>query len=214
MISVVLCDDHAIVRKGLRQLLETNRNISVMAEVASGEELLKELRIIQPDVVVLDIALPGRSGLDTLKQIKQLYPHLQVLILSMFSEEQFAIRMLKAGASGYLNKDSTPENLFTALRTVAEGKKYISPEIAVLLVEEISLEYKNRLPHNLLSDREFEVMLLLGKGKKVSEIAEMLLLSIKTVSTYKARILIKLKIDSVAALARYISEHQLELVGQ
>lgn len=213
MINIVLCEDHEIVRKGLRQLLQEQPGFFVLADVSSGELLLKKLHKIKPDVVILDIALPGRSGLEVLKQLKMTYPDIKVLVLSMYPEDQFAIRVIKAGASGYLHKDSPPEILNEAIRTVAKGGKYVSDLMMSLLFSEVA-SGKGDLPlHKKLSDREYEVLLLLGQGKKVNDIGQALSLSIKTISTYKKRIFEKLQVKSLAELTRYIDEHQLVQAG-
>ncbi|HXH17630.1 MAG TPA: response regulator transcription factor [Chitinophagales bacterium] len=209
MISIVLCDDHEIVRKGLRQLLQEQPGFLVLADVASGEELLKELRNTQPDVVLLDLALPGRSGLEVLKQLRLLQPEIKVLVLSMYPEDQFALRVIKAGAQGYLHKDSPPQQLTEAVRAVAEGKKYVSPHMVEILFNEVALKNNNQPLHAALSDREMEVLLLLAEGKKLSEIAGALSLSVKTVSTYKMRIFEKLRLKSLTAISRYVTEHGL-----
>ncbi|MDZ4844203.1 MAG: response regulator transcription factor [Chitinophagales bacterium] len=209
MISITLCDDHQIVRKGIRQILEERPDFKVVSEVSNGEQLLKELRLTKPNVVLLDIGLPGRSGLEVLKQIHLLYPRIKVLVLSMYPEDQYAIRTIKAGASGYLHKDSAPNVLYEAITTIASGGKYVSAAITNLLFNEILSESKGSPLHKTLSDREFEVLLQLGKGKKVGEIAQGLTLSVKTVSTYKTRIFEKLGIDNVAEITQYLLKHNL-----
>ena len=208
MTRILLCEDHALVREGLRQLLEANPEFTVLADVSSAEQLLKTLRKMKPDVLVLDIALPGRSGLEVLKQTKLLYPGLKVLVLSMYPEDQFAVRMIKAGASGYLHKDSPPSELYEALRTIARGGKYVSPAIMSLLFNEIAGQMDSP-SYKSLSDREFEVLLLIGKGRKMSEIAASMSLSVKTVSTYKTRLLEKLHIKNYADITRYVLENNL-----
>lgn len=209
MINILLCDDHELVRKGLRQLLQDQPGFCVMADVSSGESLLRELRRMHPDVLILDIALPGRSGLEILKQVQELYPDIKVLILSMYPEEQFAIRMIKAGASGYLHKDCAPEILNEAIMTIARGEKYVSHQMMSILFSEVLTKNKGVPSHKNLSDREMEVLLQLGQGKNVTEIADSISLSVKTVSTYKSRIFEKLRLKSIADLTRYIDEHQL-----
>lgn len=209
MVSIALCDDHQIVRKGIRQILEEKRDLKVIAEVSSGEELLKKLRGEKPQMVILDIGLPGRSGLEILKQLHLLYPQVKTLVLSMYPEDQYAIRAIKAGASGYLHKDSPPDVLYEAIYTIAKGNRYVSPAIANLLFNEITSKQKIFPLHKTLSDREFEVALLLGQGRKTGEIAQSLSLSVKTVSTYKTRIMEKLDIQNVAGLIQYLYRHQL-----
>lgn len=210
MLNILLCDDHEIVRKGLRQILEGYPEFRVTTEVSSGEQLLRELRKAHPHVIILDLSLPGRSGLEVLKQVRALYPEINVLVLSMYPEEQFAVRAIKAGASGYLHKDSPPEVLYKAIRMIARGGKYINPALACLLFEEIMSERPQPTAlHKNLSDREFEVLLLLGEGKKISEIAQRMSLSAKTVSTYKIRIFEKLNLKNLAQVTRYLMEHNI-----
>ena len=202
-ISVSICDDHQIVRDGLKQIMGLYPDIEVVGgDIATGEILIGRLKDIRPDVIVLDVSLPGRSGLEVLKQIKALYPKIGVLILSMYPEDQFAIRMLKAGASGYLNKDTPPEILIDAVRSISKGEDYISPDVANLLVGEV-LSKEDEAPHKLLSDREYEVLLLLGQGNSVTEIGEQLSLSVKTISTYRLRLMSKLKLQSNADIVKY-----------
>jgi DNA-binding NarL/FixJ family response regulator len=202
-ISVTICDDHQIVRDGLKQIMGLYPDIEVLGgDIASGESLIKSLKQVRPNVIILDVSLPGRSGLEVLKQVKALYPEIAVLILSMYPEDQFAIRMLKAGASGYLNKDTPPETLIEAVRTIAKGEEYISPDVANLLVGEV-LSKEDEPPHKLLSDREYEVLLLLGQGNSVTEIGEKLSLSVKTISTYRLRLMSKLKLQSNADIVKY-----------
>ncbi len=208
MIRVAICDDFKIVREGLRHILDETHDIKVVAEFASGEDLIEQARDLNIDVLLLDISLPGRSGLDTLKEMKVYKPKLPVLILSMYPEDQYAIRMLKAGASGYLHKDSAPEVLVQAIKNVVTGKPYFSENIAQLLVNQATNKGE-KLPHELLSDREFEVMLLIGKGLTPTEIASTLFLSIKTVSTYRTRILHKMNMSSNAELIKYLISHNL-----
>ena len=209
MIQVVLCDDHKIVRDGLSKIIGSFNDIDVIADdIASGEELLQRLRKTQPDVIILDVSLPGRSGLEVLKQIKIFYPDIKVLVLSMYPEDQFAIRMLKAGASGYLHKDSAPEVLIEAIRTIQNGGEYLSPQITKLLYREMNNK-NQELPHKQLSDREFEVFLAIGEGKANNQIANQLSLSAKTISTYRSRILTKMTMDNNSEIIKYILLHNL-----
>ncbi len=209
MINVVICDDHKIVREGLSKIIANFHDIKIIADdIASGEELLQRLRKLEPDLIILDVSLPGRSGLEVLKQIKILYPEIKVLVLSMYPEDQFAIRMLKAGASGYLHKDSAPEVLVEAIRVIHNGGEYLSPAITKLLYREMSA--KNlELPHSSLSDREYEVFLAIGEGKPNNQIASQLSLSAKTISTYRARILNKMNMDNNSDIIKYILLHNL-----
>jgi DNA-binding NarL/FixJ family response regulator len=202
MIKVLIADDHAIVRRGLKQILAETTDIVVTGEAASGREALEKVRAQPWDVLVLDITMSDRSGLDILKDIRQTHRELPVLVLSMHAEEQFATRMLKAGASGYLNKESAPDELVKAIRKVHAGGKYISAAQAERMVGELTGD-PNRLPHELLSDREYEILCLIGSGKTATEIARELSLSVKTVSTYRSRILEKLHLSTNAQLTHY-----------
>lgn len=206
MIEVMICDDHQIVRDGLSQILTLYSDVKVVNALSTGESLFKVLKKEQPDVLLLDISLPGRSGLEVLKQVKITHPNIAVLILSMYPEDQFAIRMLKAGASGYLNKDTAPEVLIEAIRAIASGGEYISNEVANLLVGEVTKE-NEELPHKVLSDREYEVLLLIGQGHSITEISNKLSLSVKTISTYRSRLILKLGIQSNADLVKYMIRH-------
>lgn len=209
MINAIICDDHKIVREGLSKIFSSFPDINIMADdIASGEELLQRLRKVQPDIIVLDVSLPGRSGLEVLKQVKIFYPEIKVLVLSMYPEDQFAIRMLKAGASGYLHKDSAPELLIEAIRTIHEGGEYLSPQITKLLYREMNNKNQD-LPHKLLSDREFEVFLAIGEGKPNNQIASQLSLSAKTISTYRSRILSKMNMENNSEMIKYILLHNL-----
>lgn len=209
MINVVICDDHKIVREGLSKIIANFPDIHIIADdIASGEELLQRLRKTEPDIIVLDVSLPGRSGLEVLKQVKIFYPEIKVLVLSMYPEDQFAIRMLKAGASGYLHKDSAPEVLIEAIRTIQNGGEYLSPQITKLLYREMNNK-NQELPHLTLSDREYEVFLAIGEGKANNQIASQLSLSAKTISTYRSRILTKLNMDNNSDIIKYILLHNL-----
>lgn len=208
VIRLLLADDHAIVRSGLRQLFSLAPDIRVLAEAVDGASVLDALRAELPDVVILDINMPGLSGPDLITRIKSHWPVLPVLVLSMHNEPQVAARVLKAGASGYVTKDSEMDVLLTAIRKVASGGKYIVPELAEKLVFDMSLGGE-RQPHTLLSDRELEVFRLLAAGKGVNEIAEQLCISNKTVSTHKTRLMEKMNLASTADLVRYALEHGL-----
>lgn len=208
MIRILIADDHHVVRKGLRQILLDEFPASVIEEVADAEELIKKVMHAQWDVVISDLSMPGRSGLDALQQIKLSYPNLPVLILSIHPEEQYALRALKSGASGYLSKDAAPDELVKAVKKVMLGKKYISQAIAEKLASSFSSD-SLLSPHENLSDREFDVMKLLANGKSVSEIAERLSLSVTTVSTYRARVMVKMNLKSNSDLTRYAIEYKL-----
>lgn len=202
MIEILIADDHAIVRRGLKQILAETKDIVVAGEATNGRETLELVRQREWDVLVLDITMPGRSGLDILKDIRQFRPELPILVLSMHAEEQFATRMLKAGADGYLNKESAPEELVKAIYKVHGGGKYVSPAQADRMISAIAGEQSER-PHEALSDREFEILCLIASGKTVSQIAKELSLSVKTISTYRARILEKMHLTTNAELTHY-----------
>jgi DNA-binding NarL/FixJ family response regulator len=202
MIKVLIADDHAVVRSGLKQILAETRDIVVAGEATNGRETLEKVRAQSWDVLVLDITMPGRSGLDILKDIRQTHRDLPVLVLSMHAEEQFATRMLKAGASGYLNKESAPDELVKAIRKVHAGGKYVSAAQAERMVSELT-DDSGKLPHELLSDREYEILCLIASGKTPTEIAKELALSVKTVSTYRSRILEKMHLSTNAQLTHY-----------
>lgn len=206
--KVLLADDHAVVRSGLRQFLASTDDIEVVAEAATGADALAVVRNGACDLVLLDMSLPDLNGLEVLKHIKSERPQLPVLIFSMYSEDEFAIRALNAGASGYLNKDSPPNQILSAIRTVVDGSRYVSPSLAEKLLAGTASAGKAS-PHENLSRREMEVMLLLSKGVSLTKIGERLHLSVKTVSTYRARILEKLAIHSNAELTRYVLQHKL-----
>ena len=195
MLRILIADDHTVVRKGLKQILLEEFSNALIAEVPDAEELIRKVMAEKWDVVVSDLSMPGRSGLDALQQIKLSFPDLPVLILSIHPEEQYALRALKSGASGYLSKDTAPDELVKAVKKVLLGKKYISQSIAEKLADSISSP-SSKQPHENLSDREFDVMKLLANGKSVSDIAEMLSLSVTTVSTYLASLMTKMNLRS------------------
>jgi two-component system, NarL family, invasion response regulator UvrY len=205
MIRILIADDHAIVRKGLKQLLLEEYPSATIEEVSDAESLVKKTITAEWDIVICDLSMPGRSGLDALRQIKQASPSLPVLIMSMHPEDQYALRVLKAGASAYLGKDTIHDELINAIHTARLGKKYITPSIAERLADafENDTEKDN---HQALSDREFDVFKLLAQGKSVSEIASQFSLSITTVSTYRSRILEKMNMRSNAEMTRYALE--------
>lgn len=205
---ILIADDHAIVRRGLKQIILEEFPSAVIGEVSDSSELVKKAILESWDVVLSDLHMPGRGGLDALKQIKQAFPNLPVLIMSMYPEDQYAVRVLKAGASGYLSKTSIHDELINAIRAVSLGKKFITPALAEHIVDAF---HKNNeeFPHKMLSDREFEVFKLLASGKAVSEIAQELSLSSTTVSTYRSRILEKMKMRSNTDLVRYAVENNL-----
>ena len=208
MIRIAIADDHMMVRQGLRQILLAQADFEVVGEAANYAEVMQIVRHTPCDVLVLDVAMPGKNGIETLKQVKRELPKLPVLMLSMYPEDQYAVRALKAGASGYLTKMSAAEQLVGALRQVARGRKYITPELAESLAESIGGE--TDIPaHELLSDREFQALRLITAGRTLTQIGEELSLSPKTVSVYRARLLAKLQLANNAELTRYAIENGL-----
>ena len=208
MFQVMIADDHAVVRRGIRQILEETPDFRGAGEASNAEELIGKLGKGRWDVVILDLNMPGRSGLDVLKDLRKRWPRLPVLVLSMHDERQFAVRVIKAGASGYVNKDSATEEMVLALRKVMSGRKYISSRVAETLASDLQRTSPDRM-HEGLSDREFEVLCLIASGKTVSQIAAKLKLSVKTVSTYRQRILQKMNMTTNAELTRYALEKKL-----
>jgi two-component system, NarL family, invasion response regulator UvrY len=208
VLNILIADDHAIVRKGLKQLLLEEYPFSKIEEVSDGESLITKATNEIWDVVICDLDMPGRSGLDAMRKIKEVSPKLPVLIMSIYPEDQYAVRVLKAGAAGYLSKDVATEELAIAVRRVLQGRKYISANVAEKLCDDIG-HSGEKAPHEFLSNREFEVFKLIASGKSVSEIAEKRLLSSTTVSTHRARILIKMKMKSNAELTRYALDNKL-----
>lgn len=202
MIRLVITEDHAIVRSGLKQLFALQPDIRVVGEAANGDELLELARNIEMDLLLLDVNLPGVSGMSLVSRVKAFNKDLPILILSMHNDLQVAMRALKAGANGYITKDSDPEMLMAAIRKVAAGGRYIEPTLAEQMVFDINSP-EQRLPHEILSDREFEVFRLLVAGKSINEIAGRLSISNKTASTYKIRLMEKMQLSSTADLVRY-----------
>lgn len=209
MIRLLMADDHAIVRDGLRRILASAEGIEVTGEAVDGHEVMARVRASPYDVVLLDMSMPGRSGIDLIKQIKSERPKLPVLVLSMHAEEQYALRAIRAGASGYLSKDSDQQVLIAAIRKVAAGGVYLSGSVAEQMAMSLQSRGTAALPHQNLSDRELEVFLALVQGEAVGAIAQRLHLSIKTVSTHKTRIHEKMGMGSVAELTQYAISHQL-----
>ncbi len=208
MIRVLIADDHAIVRQGLKQILSETDDLLITGEAEDGVEAIQLARQVEWDVFLLDVSMPNRNGIDTLKQLKKEFPRLPVLILSMHPEEHYAVRALKAGASGYLTKQSAPEQLVTAIRQVANGRKYVSPAVALQLAEAIS-DTTEKPPHERITDREYQVLTLIASGKTLTQIADTLNLGVATVSTYRARLLEKMNLKNTAELIRYGLEHGL-----
>ncbi|OGG46695.1 MAG: DNA-binding response regulator [Candidatus Handelsmanbacteria bacterium RIFCSPLOWO2_12_FULL_64_10] len=202
MIKLLIADDHAVVREGLKRILAETPDLVVAGEAGDGQEALDRVRAEAWDMVLLDISLPGMSGLDALKQLKRERPRLPVLVLSIYPEDQYAVRVLKAGASGYLTKDSAPDQLIAAIRKISLGRKFVSPYLAEKLAVDLATDTERPL-HERLSDREYQVLCLIASGKTVKEIAAGLSLSVKTVSTYRIRILKKMNVKSNAELIHY-----------
>jgi two-component system invasion response regulator UvrY len=208
MIKIIIADDHAVVRKGLMQILLESLPNAKIVEVVDAESLLKKIFSESWDLVISDISMPGLSGLDVLQQVRKHYPKLPVLILSMHSEDLYAIRVFKAGAAGFLNKDFVPEQLIMAVNRLLSGKKYITPNIAEKLAGTLDLE-NDRLPHESLSNREFEVFKYIASGQTVSDIACRLSLSVTSISTYRARIIAKMNLKTNADMMLYSLENKL-----
>ena len=202
MIRILIADDHAVVREGVKSILSEVPDITVAGEAANGQEALEKIAQKAYDLVLMDIAMPGRDGLEILKEIKAQKPKLPVLVLSMFPEEQYAMRALKSGASGYLTKESIPDELIKAVRKITQGGKYISSSFSEKFILSMDSDTE-RPPHESLSDREYQVMRMIASGKTLKEIAEALFLSVKTVSTYRARILEKMGMKNNAELTHY-----------
>jgi two-component system invasion response regulator UvrY len=208
MIRIFIADDHAIVREGLKQIVTETSDMVVADEASTGHEVLAKVFKSDYDVLVLDITMPGINGLDVLKQVKSQNPRIPILVLSIHPEEQYAVRVLRAGAAGYLTKDSAPDELITAIRKVSMGGKYVTPTLAEKLASDLESGTERSL-HETLSDREYQVLCLIASGKTGTEIGEELFLSEKTVSTYRSRILEKMNMKSNAELIHYAIKHGL-----
>lgn len=208
MINVILCDDHAMIRRGIRDTLCEAVDIKVTAESGSYAEVREAIRMAACDVLVLDLNLPGRGGLEVLSSLRETDSPIKVLIVSMFPEDQYAIRCLRAGAQGYLNKAGNPADLISAVRTISQGRKYVTPEVATMLVENLTTPENTSL-HASLSERELQTLLKIASGKRLSDIAEELMLSPKTVSVYRSRVLEKLKLSNNAELTVYAIRNEL-----
>ncbi len=207
-IKVIITDDHAILRAGLKQILADTDNMAVVAEAQNASEAIKLGRDSDADVMLLDIGLPDRSGIEALKYIKKDNKRIAVLMLSMYREEQYAVRALKSGAAGYLSKERASSELVNAIETVAKGKKYITPEVAEVLANQVG-DTSEAMPHESLSDREFQTLILISSGYSVSDIAAKLSLSVKTISQYRARLLEKMQLKHNAELTRYAIKNNL-----
>jgi len=208
MIRIVIADDHTILREGLKQLLLAASDLAVVGEAVDGREVLQRVRETDFDVLLLDLSMPGKSGMELIKQVKNEKPKLRILVLSMHEEHQYAVRAIRAGASGYLTKESASAQLVTAIRRVAGGGAFISAEVAEQLALD-AMPQASGPPHTTLSDREFQVFQLLVSGKAITDIAEQLNLSVKTVSTHKARLMQKMGMSTQTELIRYAINHRL-----
>ena len=208
MIRILVADDHAIVRRGLRQIVADESDMEVVGEAQTAQKILDLARQEEWDVIVLNISMPGRGGFEALKALKQSHSKRPVLVLSMYPEDQFAVRAFRAGAAGYMTKESAPEELVQAIRKVVRGGKYVSPSLAEKLAAELG-EDAERPPHEALSEREYHVLCLLASGKTVTQIAAEMSLSVKTISTYRARLLEKMRMKTNAEVTRYAIEHRL-----
>ncbi len=208
MIRIVIADDHPLVRKGLREILDGEIDIEVVAEASNGQETLDVVRKTKPSVLLTDLSMPGVSALDIIAELKKEFPKLPVLVLTMHPEDRFAVRSLRSGASGYLTKDSAPEEIIKAVRMLAAGKRYITSSLAEKLAIEIDKD-QTRLPHETLSNREFQIMCALASGMKVKAIADKLSISIHTVNTHKARIMQKMDMKTIPELTLYAVENHL-----
>lgn len=208
MIHVVICDDHAVLRRGIRDTLAEATDIQVTGEAAGYTELRAALRTLECSVLLLDINMPGRNGLEVLTSVRETHPHIKVLMVSMYPEDQYALRCLKAGAHGYANKAGDPLELVEAVRVVAAGRKYVTPEVAQMMAESLS-QPTLEVPHAALSEREMQTLQKIASGKRLTDIAEELMLSPKTVSVYRARVLEKLQLSNNAELTVYAIRNQL-----
>jgi two-component system, NarL family, invasion response regulator UvrY len=208
MIRVILVDDHLLVRRGIRLALEDSKQIEIVGEASDYTELRLLMKDTVFDIIILDINLPGKNGIDILKSLREADAKVRVLMLSMFSEDQYAVRSLRAGAFGYLTKTSAPELLVSALEKIAQGKKFITPEIAEAMANSLTADV-DEMPHESLSDREFQTLRLIASGKKLSDIAEILAISPKTVSVYRARLLEKMRLSNNAELTHYALKNKL-----
>jgi two-component system, NarL family, invasion response regulator UvrY len=208
MTRILIADDHTLFREGLKHIMAEYPELVVADEASNGREVLDKIWNNDYDMVLLDITMPGMTGLEALKQLKNEKPKLPVLVLSMHPEEQYAVRVIRAGASGYLRKESAPDELITAIRQISQGRKYITPSLAEKLAFEVEAD-SEKAPHDILSDREYQVLRMIAEGKTVKYIAKELSLSAKTVSTYRARIMEKMKMKTNAELMHYVMKHRL-----
>jgi DNA-binding NarL/FixJ family response regulator len=210
MIRILIADDHAVVREGLKQFLAETSDLTIAGEAESARDTLVKVRAEKWDLVLLDISMPDKNGLEILKEIKRERRDLPVLIFSMFSEDEYALTTLEAGASGYLTKESAPDQIIEAIRRVAQGGKYVSPGLAEKLLSSALPQGRKESRHQLLSKREFEILLCISRGESLTQIGERLHLSVKTISTYRTRILEKMGFRTNADLTRYVVKHRLD----
>jgi len=208
MIRILIADDHALMRAGLKRILKDEPDLKVVGEASNGFEVIDFVKKEEVDFIVLDLTMPGKNGLEVIKELRQINKNIQILILSMHPEDRFAVRALKSGASGYMTKESAPDELVNAIRKIVSGRKYISPLLAEKLVSDFG-DDSGKQPHEMLSDREHEVFIMIASGKKITEIAEILTLSVATVNTYRARIFDKMKIKSNVELTHYALTNKL-----
>lgn len=206
MLRILIADDHPIVRRGLKQILYDEPDIAIVGEAESSDEVLEHVRTQNWDAVILDITMPGRGGLDTLEELRRLHPDLPVLMLSIHPEDQYAARAFKAGAAGYMTKESAPDELIKAIRKIAKGGRYVSEAFAEKLVARMGVKPPS---HDILSAREYQVMLMIASGKTLSQIAMEMMLSIKTISTYRTRILEKMQMKSNTEIIHYVIKNSL-----
>ncbi len=208
IVKVAIVDDHAIVRAGLKQFLSEMVDLRIVGEAASGREAIDLVRVTEIDVLIMDLSMPGQSGIDALAMIRAKAPDVGILILSGYPEEQYAVNLIRQGASGYLNKECEPMEIVTAIRTIALGRRYISPSVAELIAQQLNRK-EGSAAHDLLSEREFQVFLKLAKGETAGEIAQALSLSVKTVSTYRTRLMEKMGLQSNSDLTYYALKNKL-----
>jgi len=208
MIKVFIADDHALIREGIKNLLSPLSDIKLVGETANPYEIIEQIKINKCDVLILDLSMPGKNGLDVLKEIKSIFPETKILIMTMMPEDQFAKRTLKAGASGYLTKESAPDELITAIRRIASGRKYVSQSLAEKLAQDLD-DTAEKPIQDLLSDREFQVMKMMAAGKSQTDIAIELSISVSTVNTYRSRILEKLNLKTNAELIHFAYQNNL-----
>ncbi len=208
MIKIFVADDHALIREGIKKILRDEPDFQVVGDAGNGAELLSKIGALPVDLLILDIMMPGQDGLEVLRQLRKRYPKLRIIILSLYPEETMAARAFKAGAAGYVTKESAPEDLVSAIRKVASGRKYVSLLFAETLVNDLQKDTA-KPPHETLSDREFQVLCMMARGKTISEIAKELSLSVATVNTYRSRILEKMQMKTSAALVHYAIRNRL-----